>query len=83
MNTEIRPSRPRFNLGSFMRAGWRLLQNRRLRQRAAHRLARRPLPEKLWTLLLAPVLWLFFHAALAVLVILFLLMPVFWLIELS
>ncbi len=83
MHTDTPPSKPRFNLGSFMRAGWRLLQSKPLRVRAARRLAMRPLPEKLWTLTLAPLLWLFFHAALAFLIILFLLMPVFWLIDLS
>ena len=70
-----------FDPGSFMRAGWRLLQNRRLRTRARRLLARRPLAEQLWARTLAPCLWLFFHAALAVLIVLFLLMPVFWLIE--
>ncbi|MXR38051.1 hypothetical protein [Craterilacuibacter sinensis] len=59
------------------------MQNRPLRVRAARRLGLRPLREKLWTLTLAPLLWLFFHAALAFLIILFLLMPVFWLIDLS
>ncbi|NDV13843.1 hypothetical protein [Crenobacter caeni] len=69
--------------GSFMRAGWRLAQNPRLRHRAARRRARLPLPDRLFYRLVAPPLWLFLHAALAVLIVLFLLMPVFWLLDLT
>lgn len=69
--------------GGFMRAGWRLAQNPRLRRRAARRRARLPLAGRLFYLFIAPPLWLFLHAALAVLIVLFLLMPVFWLFDLT